>query len=151
LEHLVVELKRPSVSIGRDELQQIEDYAYAVSTDERFNQPNVQWQFWIIGNELHPFVRDKADSPDTPQGVAAQGRRYRVIAKTWAEVITDAKHRLKFFQEALRMSSTKADGLEYLRQAHAKLLPELLRVDVQIIKQRSADDVPVGRAPRRHG
>lgn len=151
LEHLVVELKRPSVVIGRDELQQIEDYAYVVSVDERFNQPNVQWQFWIIGNELHPFVRDKADSPDTPQGVTAQGRRYRVIAKTWAEVITDAKHRLKFFQDALSLSSTKADGIGYLRQAHAKLLPDPLRLDVPLVKQRSAEDEPAGRPSRRRG
>ncbi|WP_063910043.1 ATP-binding protein [Herbidospora yilanensis] len=127
LEHLVVELKRPKVKIGRAELQQIEDYAFAVAQDERFNQPNVHWEFWIIGNELDDYVREEATSPDRPVGVVKQTKRYRVIAKTWAEAITDAKHRLKFVADSLQHRSSRDEGIEYLRRVHARLLPPALR------------------------
>ena len=57
LQHLVVELKRPSVDIRPAELQQIEDYAFAVAADERFNQPNVSWEFMVVGNKLKAVPR----------------------------------------------------------------------------------------------
>ncbi|TMQ96807.1 hypothetical protein ETD83_20845 [Actinomadura soli] len=129
LEHLVVELKRPSVTINRAGLQQIEDYAFAVGNDERFNQPNVHWEFWIIGNKLDPYVREEATSPDRPLGVVKQTKRYRVIAKTWAEVISDAKHRLKFVADSLGYRSNGDEGVEYLRRTHARLLPKALKED----------------------
>ncbi|MFB9832667.1 ATP-binding protein [Actinoallomurus acaciae] len=129
LEHLVVELKRPNVTIRRKELQQIEDYAFAVGKDERFNQPNVHWEFWIIGNKLDDYVTEEATSPDRPPGVVKQTKRYRVIAKTWAEVISDAKHRLKFLSDSLQYRSGRDEGIEYLRRAHEKLLPDALKKD----------------------
>src|SRR5208337_2975699 len=36
-EHLVIELRRPSCKIGKAEISQILDYAFAVSADERFD------------------------------------------------------------------------------------------------------------------
>jgi hypothetical protein len=35
-EHLVVELKRPSVKVGADEITQVKKYAFTVADDERF-------------------------------------------------------------------------------------------------------------------
>ena len=35
-EHLMVELKRPSVKIGQDEISQIEEYAFTIAEDQRF-------------------------------------------------------------------------------------------------------------------
>ena len=37
-EHLVVEIKRPSLKVGRKEVGQIEDYARAVASDSRFER-----------------------------------------------------------------------------------------------------------------
>lgn len=91
------------------------------------NQPNVSWEFWIIGNELDDYVIEEATSPDRAPGVVKQTKRYRVIAKTWAEVISDAKHRLKFVSDSLQYRSTHDEGIEYLRRAHAKLLPPVLK------------------------
>jgi hypothetical protein len=42
-EHLIVELKRPSVVIGRAEVDQVESYAYAVKNDPRFKHMNTRW------------------------------------------------------------------------------------------------------------
>jgi hypothetical protein len=126
LEHLVVELKRPSVDIGTEELQQIEDYAFAVAADERFNQPNVTWEFVIVGNNLRPSVQRRANQTGRAQGLTHVDGRIRIWARTWAEVLGDAKHRLKFVQNSLEYQSSREGGLKYLRETHARYLPPSL-------------------------
>jgi hypothetical protein len=127
LEHLVVELKRPSVDIGADELQQIEDYAFAVASDERFNQPNVTWEFVIVGNNLRGSAERRARQSGRPEGLVHDGDDgVRVWARTWAELIGDAKHRLKFVQDSLEYQSSRETGLQYLRETHARHLPPSL-------------------------
>lgn len=126
VENLVVELKRPNILIGRDELAQIEDYAFAVAADERFAQPNASWEFWIVGNDMTETAMRKARQTHLPKGVTHQDGNIRIWAKTWAEIIGDAQHRLKFVQESLAYMSTRDNGLDYLRRTHAKYLPAAL-------------------------
>jgi hypothetical protein len=126
LQHLVVELKRPNVDIGTAELQQIEDYAFAVAEDERFNQPNVTWEFMVVGNTLTGSAKIRARQADRPEGLVHDGEGVRVWARTWAEVLGDAKHRLKFVQDSLEYQSSRENGLAYLRETHARYLPAAL-------------------------
>ncbi len=44
-EHLLIELKRPKVKVGDDDLIQIKRYAYTVADDERFSKTEVEWNF----------------------------------------------------------------------------------------------------------
>ncbi len=50
VEHLVVELKAPKVKVGAMELMQIKSYAYAVASDERFENLDSRWTFIVISN-----------------------------------------------------------------------------------------------------
>ncbi|MFE7836762.1 hypothetical protein ACFU53_12125 [Streptomyces sp. NPDC057474] len=68
VENIVVELKRPSEVIGADELTQIAKYALAVMRDERFDKPNVSWDFWIIGNTLDEFAESRRNQTGLPFG-----------------------------------------------------------------------------------
>jgi hypothetical protein len=56
-EHLVVELKRPSLRLGHDELTQVSRYADAIARDARFNKVDVRWNFWLIGTEMNDYVQ----------------------------------------------------------------------------------------------
>ncbi|PHR96777.1 MAG: hypothetical protein COA78_28320 [Blastopirellula sp.] len=67
-EHLVVELKRPSVKIGSDEITQIEKYAYTVVADERFQHVDTRWSFWVISNDLDDFARTRTRQKGSPRG-----------------------------------------------------------------------------------
>lgn len=58
-EHLVVELKRPDCKLGQKELGQIENYAFSVADDERFDKSHTKWTFILVGNELAPFADRK--------------------------------------------------------------------------------------------
>jgi hypothetical protein len=105
LEHLVVELKRPSVAIGPKELQQVRDYASAVASDDRFDKSEVEWDFIAVSTALAGTVEEDANQAGQPKGLTntyKQGR-VRVWAKTWGELIEDARHRHKFVQGPARL------------------------------------------------
>jgi hypothetical protein len=127
LEYLVVELKRPSVTLGKQELDQIEAYAIAVTDDEQFSQPNITWEFWLIGNNCNEYIERKLQTPGHPHGVALIAPKYRVHVRTWAEVISDSEHRHRFVQEALQARTDEQTGMAYLKQVHAALLPDVLK------------------------
>jgi hypothetical protein len=125
-EHLVVELKRPSVRIGSDELTQIEKYAFAVIDDPRFNTTEVEWDFWIVSDEMDPYAKQKANQDGLPQGVTWKGRNdaVRIRAVQWGELIEDSRHRLKFVQQQLNYIVTNEGAMDYLRRAHQQFLPQ---------------------------
>jgi hypothetical protein len=128
-EHLVVELKRPSVKLGPDELTQILRYADAVATDPRFENVDVRWNFWLIGTEMTDYVRGQANQPNLEPGIVSRphGGRVTIWAKTWSQIIDDCQQRLKFVQERLDYRSSRDAGVEYLRQQHEQYLPTAIK------------------------
>ncbi len=129
LEHLVVELKAPSVSIGTKEISQIKSYAHAVAEDARFASTNTRWQFWVLSTDVTKDGDRERTQRNRPFGLAyeADDIDIQVWIKTWGEVIQDAEHRMKFFQNALNVQATRDQGVEYLRKRHAEFIPEVLK------------------------
>ena len=126
VEHLVVELKRPSVKIGPNELQQIENYAFSIIRDQRFDHQKTKWKFLIISNGLTENAKIKLHQGGKPKGLvwdSAEGN-CEVWAKTWGEIINDCKSRLQFYQEKLEYEATSFSGLSLLKKAYSKYLPE---------------------------
>lgn len=127
-EHLVVELKRPSVAIGTTELEQVTDYALAVAADDRFDKKRTRWEFWAVSTSVEDAVERRRRSygqhglayrdPDVP---------VRVWVKTWAEVFHDAEHRLKYVKDQLGVAPDERSALEYLQRMHAEKLPDIAR------------------------
>ncbi|MBF6241907.1 Uncharacterised protein [Nocardia otitidiscaviarum] len=139
VENLVVELKRPSVTLTSKETTQIEEYADAVVNDERFQQPNVLWDFWLIGNDIDRITNSKRNQTGLPFGYIYRTDQYRIQVRTWAEVLNDAKHRLKFVERTLNYQVSHDSGVQYLRETHAKYLPAVLAEDAQVSPESSED------------
>jgi hypothetical protein len=124
-EHLVVELKRPVVKIGAEEVQQIKDYAIAVVEDGRFDKVEVEWDFIVVSTELTGSAVQDAKQANQPPGLLAsyENGRVRVWARTWGELLEDASHRLKYVREQLEYSPSTQQAFQYLRAKHAEYLP----------------------------
>jgi hypothetical protein len=119
-EHLVVELKRPSVKITQTEVAQIKSYADAVASDPQFRAVEVQWDFWVISTELDSTVTRDASEPGRPLGqIAGWGSNIRIWAKTWSQVIEDSEARLRYFKEALECDASKEHAVDYINRAHS--------------------------------
>ena len=124
LEHLVVELKRPTVKIGDEEISQIKSYAFSVIKDERFLGIETRWTFWIVSNEMDEFAKQEAHQAHRPAGLLYQSddRRVAIWAKTWSEVLHANRQRLKLFQDSLELNANRTGSLAFLRETYANIL-----------------------------
>lgn len=124
LEHLVIELKRPTVKIGANELSQVESYAFAVAEDERFNGLDTRWTFWVISNDMDDHAKRKAKQSNMPPGLIHQSddKKINIWARTWSEVLQANRHRLKLFQQSLEINADRDGSLTFLRETYANIL-----------------------------
>ena len=119
LEHLIVELKRPRVKIGQNEITQVEKYAISVANDERFRLVNgVQWTFWAISDDVDQYAEYRMGD----RGVVSSKDNISVGVKTWAQIIEKNKARLQFFQEKLEHQVNDETALRHLQEKYQKYL-----------------------------
>lgn len=132
-QHLVIELKRPTVKIDSDVLTQVKKYAGAVVTDERFRETKATWTFWAVSNEMDRLARSEARQALRPPGLIHQDGELplTIWAKTWGEILDDCRGRLSFYQKQLEYQATRESGTKYLQEVHAKVLPPLQQSETE--------------------
>jgi hypothetical protein len=126
-EHLIVELKRPSVTIGTKEADQIESYATAIAEDEQFKHTKTNWIMWVVSTEIHQSVVRRASQHNRPFGILYQPNDLPITVwvKTWGQIIEEAAARLRFFEERLEYTPDRDASLAHLKKAYAQHVGEL--------------------------
>jgi hypothetical protein len=129
-EHLVVELKAPSVRLGHKEVAQIRDYAAAIAEDSQFDKETTTWDFWVVSTEMSDAVRRQSTQRNRAAGILDDygELNVRIWAKTWGQIIGDARHRLKFVRSQLAYTPGYHDAIAYLHERHREFVPEPLRL-----------------------
>lgn len=130
-QHLVVELKRPDVTLKTKEFDQLFKYAYAVMNDDRYKQDHAtRWDFWLVGNKIDEQTRWQYFDKDSnlPDGCFKQAGNLRLWARTWGEIVSEAEDRLRTVQDLLEYQSDTAHAADYLDREHqqadvVRLLP----------------------------
>jgi hypothetical protein len=125
-EHLVVEIKRPTVVLGRAEADQIEDYMGAVTDSGRFDVDSTAWDFVLVGTSMEEVVRRRVSQEDKPKGLMLDNPDARVWVKTWAEILDGCRHRLAFIKDHLQYDPTMDQAVGYLKREYPEYLPETL-------------------------
>ena len=122
-EHLVVEIKRPSVVLGRAEMDQIEDYMGAVVSSGVFDVDSTEWDFVLVGTSMNDVVRRRVSQEGKPKGLMLDNQDARVWVKTWAEILDGCHHRLSFIREHLQYDPSMDQAVGYLRREYPEYLP----------------------------
>lgn len=122
-DYLVVELKRPSKKIDNSVIDQIMGYGIAVKEDERFDKLKCNWKFIAVSNELDKMATVRATEKSRPHGCVYQGDHIEVFIMTWSEVITNAKARLKFYQDQLQYEADTETNQAYLQKEYNDFIP----------------------------
>jgi hypothetical protein len=140
IEHLIVELKAPSVPIGDKEMAQTIKYALAVAADESFHTiPGVRWHFWAVSNNMTDYAsRMIQGGPDRNRRFIYKEGNIAVGIKTWAEIIEDNRARLQFFQEHLEYSADESTALRYLQERHRQFLEGVIEEPEERAKSAAA-------------
>lgn len=125
-DYLIVELKRPSKKINDEVLTQIKKYAMAVAKDERFREIKTRWKFVAISNDLDDFAKREASQRGRRQGMVYDDAELNVTvwARPWADVINDARARLRFVNTQLAYEADLDSAKAYLKKTHAKFIPD---------------------------
>lgn len=112
--HLIIELKRPKVKIGLNEVIQTIQYADAIRNDPRFSMTKAKWTFIAISSERDMKLESYFD--DIENGVIAKKDSYEILARTWAEIFDECKSKLQFFQEKLQYKVASSDSFDHLKK-----------------------------------
>jgi hypothetical protein len=126
-ERLIVELKRPSVTVGRKELDQVKRYARAIVDNPQYRGTPSRWHFVLVTydydkREIERDIRQK----DKPFGLADDQDEYQVWVKTWGEMFDAAERKLHFFRKQLDFEATDDRVTQYLRDTYREYLPSAL-------------------------
>ena len=111
IENIVVELKRPNVELGEVEVSQVKTYMGLIYDEPRFNSPDAQWTFILVGNKLDKtgYINREMKSNATwgkknlIQHVDDAGQHYDIYVKTWSSIFDDFEIRHKFLLDKLEM------------------------------------------------
>jgi hypothetical protein len=81
--------------------------------------------FVAISNELDDFAKGEANQRGWPKGKVSDDAALNITVwvRTWAEVINDARARLRFFNKQLAYEADRDSAKTYLKKTHAKFIP----------------------------
>jgi len=133
LQHLIVELKRPKTIIGKEEITQIEEYALAVQSDERFRDIKTKWNFWILSDDYDSYGKYRMDE----NGNISKKEDVTIYLKVWSQIIEENRTRLQFFKEKLEHEVDEGGALKYLKEKYENLLDDITIEEENEIKEQS--------------
>lgn len=111
LENIVVELKRPNVDLGEVEVSQVKTYMGLIYGEPRFNSPDAQWTFILVGNKFDQtgYINREIKNSVTwgkknlIQHVDYAGQHYDIYVRTWSSIFDEFEIRHKFLLDKLEM------------------------------------------------
>lgn len=126
-EFLLIELKRPSLIVGRKELDQLEDYVTAILSQPDFVSTSTTWNFYLVTSEYDDVVKQRITQEGRAAGLFIEKPNLKVWVKSWAELLRECGARLKFVQDQLRIE-VSADEIE----------ERIARLKASVLKNESA-------------
>lgn len=121
-EFLLIELKRPSLKIGRKELDQLEDYVNAIKAQPEYNDTSNTWTFFLVTGEYDETVKGRITQSGRPVGLFIEQGGVTVWVKTWAQVVRDCEARLHFIAEKLQVEVSGEEIERRIAQLKSSIL-----------------------------
>ncbi|MDD5463820.1 MAG: ATP-binding protein [Candidatus Moranbacteria bacterium] len=128
-ENIIVELKRPSVVIDKEQYRQIEDYFDFILEKDEFKSVELRkWKFFIVGNDLTEEVRNKYVSfeKEGKKFLVNKVRNFEIYALTWDDLFKGFELRHEYLLEKLNFD--KASIQEELKNKGIDLNIESVRL-----------------------
>lgn len=96
-ENIIVELKRPSVIIGKSQYDQIEEYIRIIVKEPRFSSELRQWKLFLIGKDVDDWIVDRYESQKSKgqRFLVESVKNYEIYVMKWDDLfrLFDIKHK----------------------------------------------------------
>lgn len=122
-EHLVIELKRPTLTLTMKELDQIRDYALTVAENPMFDKTCTKWHFVLLGQSYDQRVRSALENQVVGDGNYYNAGNVSISVYEWSKIIQDNKLKYQYLRNKLnhQLSDDPSFATDYLRTKHAEL------------------------------
>ena len=124
---IVVELKRPNVTLGRTELDQLKKYFGVIMKEDRFNASNMEWEFYLVGNKYNDEIKWEIQSHKEhgEKSLVFNIENCKIYVKTWSEIFTELELNFNYLQEKLKFNYSKLANNEKLTSNELVLVQEI--------------------------
>jgi hypothetical protein len=123
--NLIIELKKPKLDAGVEELMQIKLYAARICQDKRFPKEKTKWKFLLITKDIKSDIQSELEQTDRKYGHVIATEVYDVYVLTWGHILNDAKTRYEFIKEKLNINLLDNEqNLMYLKTKYNEYLPK---------------------------
>lgn len=113
-ENIIVELKRPSVTIGKKQFSQIEDYLGYIVNEDRFNSQLRNWKFYLVGKSVDDYIKGLYENQKNKgkKFLVQSIKNYEIFALTWDDLFKIFENRHKQLIKRLEFKSSIIEELE---------------------------------------
>lgn len=129
IRHLVVELKAPDITAGRKERDQVEDYVNVVLKTPAFASDRAVWDFILVVTDYDEVIENSFKTEDRVLGLILEPEKktgrptVHAYVRRWRDIIDENKRRLDFVTRSLEIDPSLAEGLAFIREEYAEMLP----------------------------
>jgi len=127
MDHLIVELKRPSKKIDTEVLDQARSYALAIAADPRFDKEKTHWKVIAVSDEMDEEAEACVNQANMPSGQYHKSKdgNIEVWAYTWTQIIGRARAKLEFLNKSLCYEADRDSSKQYLLETYEKFIPKV--------------------------
>ncbi len=126
--NLIIELKKPKVDAGVEELMQIKLYASRICNDKRFPKEKTKWKFLLVTKDIKPDIEPELEQTDRKYGHVVATDLYDVYVLTWGHILNEARTRYEFIKDKLNLNlMDNQENLDYLKSKYSEYLPNELK------------------------
>jgi len=126
--NLIIELKKPKVDAGVEELMQIKLYASRICNDKRFPKEKTKWKFLLVTKDIKPDIEPELEQTDRKYGHVVATDLYDVYVLTWGHILNEARTRYEFIKDKLNLNlMDNQQNLDYLKSKYSEYLPNELK------------------------
>ena len=106
---IVVELKRPNVTLSSKELGQIKKYYGVIKDDSRFQSDKIEWDFILVGNKYNDEIvgEIKNSAHHGIYNCVYKVGNCTIVVKSWSDILTELKMNMHYLEEKLKIKYSK--------------------------------------------
>lgn len=114
--NIIVELKRASIKLGKEQYDQIENYMEKISHESMCNSENQYWEFYLIGKDYNDHIENKIDSAKN-HGEKTRGLcynikdgRFKIYVRKWSDILeVEWGYKMKYLKDKLQIKHKESE------------------------------------------
>lgn len=115
-------MKRPSLTIGTKETDQLERYVNTIRTQPEFAHTDTYWHFYLVTGEYDEAVSERITQSNRPIGLLLDKPTHRAWVKSWGEVVRECEARLHFISDKLQIEVKDSEIEERIKSLTSSIL-----------------------------